>query len=218
MGYNAVLKVENTPGGRLMKAIKERVRKDPDLANLNLLIQEKGGQKVASVANFADPHTRDFCDRPNCFVCRTATKPSKGRCWQQGCCYKITCLECIKEGRKFVYFGESGHSSFYRGNFHVNGLRRKDPGNVLFCHQEQHHPGKVMEMKDFQMEIEGTFPRNISRQSMEGVIISKTVKLRDAGLPIYLMNSKREFYQPGVVRSTISPVLEGEQRRSSSYN
>ena len=60
--------------------------------------------------------------------------------------------------------------------------------------------------KDFKMEVQATFSRPILRQSMEGVSLAMAVKARDLGAEVKLMNSRREFYQPGVVRGTFAPV------------
>ena len=72
------------------------------------------------------------------------------------------------------------------------------------------HPDLDMRMDHFKMEVVGTFPRPIIRQSMEGVSIARAVKARDSGAPIHLLNSKSELYQPGVVRFSFVPVLQKE--------
>ena len=122
--------------------------------------------------------------------------------------YKIVCVLCAHEGRLSIYYGESGHSLYYRGNFHLQGLKKKNPKNVLYNHQMEMHPDVQMTMKDFKMSLEGTFKRPILRQSLEGVSLSRAIRTRDQGAPIVIMNSKMEFHQPGVIRPSFSPVLE----------
>ena len=109
-----------------------------------------------------------------------------------------------------VYYGESGHSAYFRLKFHVNGLRRKAKSNVLFAHQEEYHQGTMMDDKDFKMTLEDNFSRAILRQSFEGVSIARAVQAREAGANVWLLNSKREFFQPGVVRPKFAPVLDQE--------
>ena len=64
-----------------------------------------------------------------------------------------------------------------------------------------------MEGKDFIMTVEANFTRPILRQSLEGVAIARTIKARDNGDRVILVNSKREFVQPGVVRPVFSPLV-----------
>ena len=77
---------------------------------------------------------------------------------------------------------------------------------MLYNHQLEDHPDCNLTMKDFKMEVQATFSRPILRQSMEGVSLAMAVKARDLGAEVKLMNSGREFYQPGVVRGTFAPV------------
>ena len=114
----------------------------------------------------------------------------------------------MEKGSLALYFGESGHSPYYRGGFHLNGLKSKNPRNVLYAHNQEHHPELQMTMEDFKMTVEGSFSRPLLRQSMEGVSLARAVKVRDSGCPeIVIMNSKMEFCQPGVINPTFGPVL-----------
>ena len=122
--------------------------------------------------------------------------------------YRISCVLCAKEGKLSLYYGESDHSLYYRGNFHLEGLKKKNPQSVLYNHQLEMHPGVEMSMKDFTMSLEATFWLPILSQSMEGVALSRAVRNRDQGAPITILNSKMEFLQPGVIRPSFSPVLE----------
>ena len=63
--YNAVLRVENTPEGRLVKNFT----------------------KVASTANFCEPRAADFCSRDDYVVCSTSVKPTKGTCCREAAAY-----------------------------------------------------------------------------------------------------------------------------------
>ena len=82
--YNAGLRIENTPGGRLAKKVKESIRSDPDLKCMKILVLEKNGSQLAGMSNHIDPHVADFCNRKDCFPCRTADKPTWGNCWREG--------------------------------------------------------------------------------------------------------------------------------------
>ena len=110
--YNSILQVENSPGGKLTRNIKRRIENDPELKCMNLLVQEKNGTPLASLANFADPHTPAKCGRSGCFVCQSAgtssSPPVRGKCWKPGCVYKIICKKCKSQGVEGVYHGETG--------------------------------------------------------------------------------------------------------------
>ena len=82
------------------------------------------------------------------------------------------------------------------------------------AHQQEHHPELKMTMKDFRMTVEGSFSRPLLRQSMEGVSLARAIKVRDSVAPeILIMNSKKEFMQPGVINPSFSPVLEAGERQ-----
>ena len=74
-------------------------------------------------------------------------------------------------------------------------------------HQEKHH-GMRRSMSNFQMIITGIWSKPTERQSAEGVFISKQLDQRDkrriSGLaqPI-ILNSHKEFNQPGFIREKI---------------
>ena len=110
-------------------------------------------------------------------------------------------------GTKTIYVGESGFSSYVRGNWHLEGLRAKQKDNVLFQHQRESHPGVEMEMCDFVMELTGTFKKPVMRLCQEGISISNLIKSRNAGLPIKLLNSKNEFHQAGQINPTYGRIF-----------
>ena len=107
---------------------------------------------------------------------------------------------CKEKGVKGIYSGESGHSAYYRGNFHLDGLRKQSANSVLHNHNLDHHPNHKMTSDDFAMVVEGNYARAILRQSQEGVAIATSIREKEVGESVVVMNSKREFMQPGVVR------------------
>ena len=117
------------------------------------------------------------------------------------------CPFLIWRGEGAFYWGESGHSPYYRGQFHLRGLSNRSQKSVLFTHQEEVHPGLNMRMEDFRMTVESTYRRAILRQSSEGISITRGIRARDLGMPIRIMNSKTEFHQPGIIRPAFTPLL-----------
>ena len=89
-------------------------------------------------------------------------------------------------------------------------MRKKSPKSVLYNHQQEMHPDVEMQMSDFVMNLEGSYRLPIQRQSREGVNLSRIIKARDMGIDINVLNSKMEFMQPGVIKPSYAPVLEGK--------
>ena len=129
-------------------------------------------------------------------------------CWREGVGYRITCRKCLEErGKITIYYGESGFSSFVRGKSHPKRLKNRRVDSALYNHNLDCHPGTKMQMQDFTMEVEGTFARPVVRLAQEGVKIGKAIKARDLGLGLELLNSKKEFYQPGQITPNYGGLL-----------
>ena len=165
------------------------------------------------MSNNVDPYKPDFCGRAKCFPCLTATKPTRGSCWVPGASYKIECLSCCAKGVKATYQGESGHNSHYRGLAHLQGLERNKQNNVLVKHNSLYHGGKAGKVEDFRMTMQSGYRWPISRQSREGLEIQATLDLQKSmgSSKVIIMNSRSDFHQPGVVRSTHAPLLAHTQ-------
>ena len=72
----------------------------------------------------------------------------------------------------------------------MNGLRKQEPGNALFKHDQSHHPHAN---SDWKFEITGVFKNALTRQANEAVRISSLA-------PESLVNLKSEFHHPPVNR------------------
>ena len=188
--------------------IRRRLHDDPDLQKMKILVQEKTGSKLANICNYQDPSTSPYCQRGDCFPCRTGERPTRGSCWSAGAVYSITCNRCNQRGRQAVYWGESGSSSYFRGKAHMDAFRRRQTDSILLKHQMDFHEGEVeMEEKDFTMKTVSNQTRPLLRQSQEGCLIENTVREIELGARKILMNGKSEFYQPGVVRQSYGPLI-----------
>ena len=62
------------------------------------------------------------------------------------------------------------------------------------------------------MTIEGNYSRPVLRQSQEGVALANTIKEIKEGAKVVLMNSKREFIQPGVVRPVFGALVSEQNK------
>ena len=126
--------------------------------------------------------------------------------------YKITCIECGKTGVESCYYGESGSTAYTRGKSHVEGLLRKDNNNVLFEHNMEVHPELELAPNAFKMDLTGRHSTCLSRQSSEGIEIANKIRERDKfrdKKKIIIMNSKRQFHQPGLLVPKISHIEYG---------
>ena len=162
---------------------------------------------MAGISNHVDPFTPKYCTREDCFVCRTAGRPTNGICWKLGAVYRIDCIRCKLSNLQAVYIGESGFSGYFRGKSHLEALRTGAADSVLHGHNLTFHPEGSMSMRDFQMSIISNHHRPIMRQCQEGLEIAHIMRESEArGRRIILMNSKSQFYQPGVVRARYGPL------------
>ena len=175
---------------------------------MKLLITEKTGDKLSNVTNYMNPNPPKFCRRDGCFLCETNAKPTYGNCWLEGVTYQIDCMLCLKDGRKAFYLGETGYSCYFRGCFHQDGLRNQNPENPLHKHNLECHPGGRLSWRDFIMTLRGCFNRPLLRQSQEGQLIGQAVHHKAGGENLILLNSKSEFFQPGVVKESYKRLLD----------
>ena len=98
-------------------------------------------------------------------------------------------------------------SAYVRGLAHLEGLRKKDPENVMYNHNIERHPDIEMTRDHFKMVVEETFSRPIMCQAFEGIQINNTLNLINMGAPMELLNSKAEFHQPGLVRPKMTKLF-----------
>ena len=144
-------------------------------------------------------------------MCFSAKKLTKGLCWREGVAYQIDCLVCLARGVQGLYYGESGFSGYQRGKAHLEGLASRDEDNVMVAHNEICHPDMMLTRKDFRMSVMECFRRPILRQAFEGLSISRSISERERGRNIVLMNSKKEFCQPGTIRPQFKKIFSSEQ-------
>ena len=159
------------------------------------------------------------CKRQHCFPCSSSLSVEKStgssKCWSKSTTYLLTCLPCQSTGQRTQYWGETGHNAYTRGRNHWEGLLSKHKTNILHQHAVTHHGGPHHQLtpKDFTMRVERSHHSNISRQIHEGILISQQLNLRDqeqrVGLeqPRKILNSRTEFYQPGLITPRAMKIL-----------
>ena len=111
---------------------------------------------------------------------------------------------------QFRHLLNFGHSSYYQGRHHIDGLRDKAADSLLHRHNLAQHPDRRLKVEDFRMSILANYQRPILRQSREGLEIENSLQKIKDGQRLIILNSKAEFHQPGVVKATYSPMFSSK--------
>ena len=93
------------------------------------------------------------------------------------------------------YWGETGRNCYLRGGEHWKGLRDKDEENAFWKHTWAKHRGEI-DPEMFEMKLEGSFKKPLSRQIREGVELEMSVATM-------VMNSKSEWNHSRIPRIVI---------------
>ena len=109
--------------------------------------------------------------------------------------YRITCLQCEKEGVRGEYWGETARTGYERGEEHLAGLESRYEKNSLWKHSHIHHGG-TLEKEKLKMEIVESHRSPLNRQ------VHKGVELDINGADI-IMNSKSEWNHCRIPRIVI---------------
>ena len=101
-------------------------------------------------------------------------------------------------------FWRNGFSGYWRGKFHLKGLEKEKPDSVLWEHNLKFHPERKLEPSDFCMKVTGCYPRPLLRLCQEGLAIGAAIQRKERGEGVVeVMNSKKEFLQPGSIRPNV---------------
>ena len=165
---------------------------------------ERAGTTLADLLVKKNPwlELKGGCDRLDCLIC--ACSGGKGiSCRRENICYTIECKLCetaAEEGedkRIVRYLGESSRSGYERIKEHVaNFVARKEgidedgelssSSSVLWIHSKEEHGGEMV-IEDWKAKIISSHRTALGRQ------VTETVKIRDSGVTIILLNSKDRF-------------------------
>ena len=172
-----------------------------------MLVLEKPGRTLKSeLCNQVNPWPAGNCQRVRCLLCHGGDPAPNGQCWKGNVTYEIRCLACKKGGRESLYTGETARGAYSRSISHWSGLSSSDPNNVLFNHNREAHVGVKLGPRDFSMRVTGRFTSSLFRQVSEATQIADQVdkrnkEVREGREARTVMNSAREFRQPGIIRA-----------------
>ena len=115
----------------------------------------------------------------------------KGNCLRENVNYEI---ECVREGCKFVYIGETARNAYCRGREHLRGIKRKDEESVLVEHVNDQHDS------DFKYDICGGYRMNVrmTNKSVFERLVTEAVRIEMSDKPT--LNRKSGFRANSVLR------------------
>ena len=197
-GYIAPIFVPTTPGGALLKMMRE-VADSEAKEGIKFKIMEVGGRTLKRTFQRSNPTATPGCMDPECIACKDE-RGKGGNCRRNNVNYEIECHLCADGGRP-VYIGETSRNLFTRGKEHMGsehreGTEEREAG-FAHKHMEQYHQG--MESR-FRVKVTKTNKDSMTRQVREGVMIRRTRRV--------MMNSRSEWFQPPIYRIRSEVVRE----------
>ena len=195
-----VMTVQPTPGGKLLKAVKNSINKDT--SNGKTMVVEDGGQPAIASLKEGDPFRKEGCKftNPDCMV------DIKEDCTAMGCLYEISCNACqepVEEdisGSKTTkdpggqsrpnYVGMTSTSLHCRMLGHQAGQKAKSGSNPLWRHDAEKHNGEHQTYTTRILRRERTL---LPLCILEAIYIEKQ-KTKTS------MNEKNEWGHGGLVR------------------
>ena len=193
INYKSILFVPPTPGGILVKQLKEREEELNRHREDRIKIVEKGGIKIENILTKKDPFEKEICKNKLCPICKNENNKLNILCNSNNVGYRWVCQTCEVRNKTKVYEGETSRSARLRGIEHVKQLEGKKNDSVLYKHKLTEHRNEEV---NFKMEITGTFKDALSRQAEEAVRIQ-------ARNPSESMNSKSQFNHPPIARIVV---------------
>ena len=199
--FTSVFFVPSTPGGKLLKMLRETEKMHQIGSKNRIKFIETSGRKYIDHLKIKDPFSENCKSDTKCFACQDSDKQTNCKVSNVG--YKIVCQTCKDRHIDRTYEGETCRSAHLRGNEHLRDLEKKNERSVLLRHIKADHSDEETKVK-FKMEIVGRFKTAMNRQINEGIRIQG----KD---PKTLMNSKTEFYGPAIHKK----VLEGKRANNT---
>ena len=105
--------------------------------------------------------------------CHTCDNSLQGLCTTRMTVYKITCLECEREGVQATYIGQSRRPIRARFNEHLGDARLRNPDTGLGDHTLEHHENmdNIQINSNFSIEILTTIEHEADLRICESVYI-----------------------------------------------
>ena len=162
-----VMKIDHTPGSKLVNNIKKRFKRE--ISDIPLMVSEQTGQKLKHlVQNAENPWEKAYCGRDECWIWYTSKEGSYEKCWTRN----GTCILTVKDVKKIksLYIGElKNHCISARQ--HADSLRLRKMDGILHNHYLLDHEGELMMTMDFKIKLTGMYQNCLIRQTAEGALL-----------------------------------------------
>ena len=194
--YATVMFVEATPGDKLLKMLKATEDKFRIADNLRIKFVSKCGPKLVQMFHKKDPF-KDTCGAHDCTPCAQArdSGDQPQNCRKNNITYMAKCVNCEKEGKQRVYYGETSRNLYIRSKEHYADVISKQNNSWMYRHMHKEHIENVSGVK-FCWRILGSTNKPLTRQ------LTEAVKIRSNQGPKSL-NTKTEFNAQRVHRIVI---------------
>ena len=166
--YKSLIFVQPTKGSVLKKKYEEVIGK----SKCEVRVVERAGRNISQKLQKSYPFNKDKCNSQECFVCVSG---GKGNCRKENINYEI---ECIREGCKYIYLGESARNSWCRGREHLRGIDKREKDSVFVEHINEKHDGDFAYDRcgGFRMNVKESHKTALDRQITEAVKIETCEK------------------------------------------
>ena len=217
--WKSCIFVPPTPGSELKKRMqaKEEEMRAGGREAFPIKIIETAGRTLEQTLVNTDPFDGNKCTDEKCEPKKNPK--NKISCRRNGVTYRVTCLSCLRARRPCdlsaylkcaCYFGESAKNMHCRSKEHVAKFNSKSEKtraeSPFFKHLVSSHGGKDPEKNFsdyFEVQILKAYRKPFTRLVEEGTFISN-----HGG---ELLNSKSEWHQAKIVRTTTKVVQGGAE-------
>ena len=217
--WKSCIFVPPTPGSELKKQMqaKEEETRAGGREDYPIKIIETAGKTLEQTLVNTDPFEGNQCNDEKC----EPTKNSKNKisCRRNGVYYRVSCLSCLRAGNPAdvtafldcaCYYGESAKNMHCRSKEHVCKFNSKSEKtrseSAFYKHLVNSHGGKSDDKNFsdyFEIQILKAYKKPFTRLVEEGTYITS-----HRG---ELLNSKNEWHQAKLVRTTTQVVQGGAE-------
>ena len=218
--WKSCIFIPPTPGSKLKKLMqmKEEETRKGGRESWPIKIIETAGRTLEQTLVNTDPFDGNKCNDPKCLPSKDPK--NKISCRRNMVCYRVTCLLCLRAGNpgahhecyetSSCYFGQSGKNCHCRSKEHVSKFDSKTAKvreeSAFYKHLVSVHDGKEVGKTFgdyFEIKILKAYKKPFTMCVEEGTFISSHKG--------ELLNSKSEWHQAKVIRTTTSVVQGGAE-------
>ena len=219
--YKSFIFVPPTPGAELKRRMqaKEKELRPGGRDDWPIRIIEGAGNTVERVLVKTDPFNGNQCNDAKCLPNKSET--SKISCRKNNICYEIKCKFCPRAGNSSseepdTYFGETARNFHTRMKEHLTIFNSKQnktkEGSAFYKHMVTKHNEEELQGKPFEQLFEVKVLKSYQKVFTR-VVEEGTFMVSHKGS---IMNSKSEWHQPKIIRTTI--LQGGAETRSQGTN